>query len=975
MFVMACKDTSKVTKETNTSSGGKYAFETVPGDPMGVKIYTLKNGLKVYMNVLKDEPRVQTMIATRAGSKNDPHDATGLAHYLEHMLFKGSSKIGAMDWAKEKPLLDKISALYEKHRNTTDPEERKKIYAEIDATSQEAAKYVSTNEYDRMITSLGAKGTNAFTSLERTVYVNDIPSNELEKWMKVESERFKELVLRLFHTELEAVYEEFNISQNNDGRKAFYGLLEGLFPSHTYGTQTTIGTGEHLKNPSMVKIHEYFNRYYVPNNMAIVISGDFDPNTVVALTEKYFGSYQPKEVPKWTFTPQPEFAKPVVKEVFGLEAENVALGWRVPGANTDDALLANLVKGILFNGQAGLIDIELKQKQATGQDTDSWFMTMDDYSLFVMGGNPKEGQKLEEVKDLLLAQLARVRKGDFGDWLIPAVIKDYKLSEMKQMESNRGRTGVMLDYFIFDISWKEKVNYWARMEKFTKQDVMNFANKYLKDNNYCVVYKREGDDPTTVKVEKPSITPVPVNRTAESDFKKEFNQMGTPAMSPEFINFDSDIQSSKLSSGVTLDYIKNTSNPTFSLYYIVDMGKNHDQRIPLAVDLLPMLGTDKLSAEEVQREFFKLGLYMGVSTSDDRCYITLSGLDESFEQGVALFEQILANIMPDNKAWDGKVSEILKSREDAKKDKATILRRGMASYAQYGAKSNFTDILTEEQLKALGSKELTDIIKGLTSYEHKVFYFGSIEKDKVAATLNKLHKVSAKLKPLLPEKKYAEVDINKTEVLFVDFPMVQAEVLMVSKGTKGFNLNEHIMTQLYNDYFGAGLSSIVFQEIRESKALAYSASCTTSSPIYADRSHYLRAYIGTQSDKLKDAVIGMKEIIENMPVAPDQLKNARDGILKKYETERITKANIYWLADGSKKRGFNNDIRQEVYNFYKGNTDMEAVKASIQKFQSEKVKNRQYTILVLGDKKRLDMDFLKTLGPVRELGLQEVFGY
>ncbi|MEY4926104.1 MAG: hypothetical protein RI894_540, partial [Bacteroidota bacterium] len=306
--------------QSQTAKQQAPPYETVPNDPMNVKIGTLSNGMKVYMSVYKDAPRIQTLIATRAGSKNDPEDATGLAHYLEHMLFKGNSHFGTKDWPKEKAELQVISDLYEQRRKVKDPVERTKIYAKIDSVSQLAAGYAIANEYDKMMASIGAQGTNAFTWLEETVYVEDIPSNELEKWANVEGDRFQELTLRLFHTELEAVYEEFNIGQGRDDNRVYEALYKELFPTHTYGSQTTIGTSEHLKNPSMVKIHDYFNKYYVPNNMAIILAGDLDPDKTMKILEKYFGVWRAKEVPKWVVKPQAPITKPIEREVFGNEA-------------------------------------------------------------------------------------------------------------------------------------------------------------------------------------------------------------------------------------------------------------------------------------------------------------------------------------------------------------------------------------------------------------------------------------------------------------------------------------------------------------------------------------------------------------------------------------------------------------------------------------------------------------------------------
>ena len=165
-------------------------YETVKGDPMNTKIYTLDNGLKVYMSVNKNEPRLQTYIAVRSGSKNDPSDNTGLAHYLEHIMFKGTENFGTSDYAAEKPLLDEIERLFEVYKQTTDPQERLAIYHQIDSVSFAASQISIPNEYDKLMAAIGAQGTNAFTSNDVTCYTEDIPSNQIENWAKVQSDRF-----------------------------------------------------------------------------------------------------------------------------------------------------------------------------------------------------------------------------------------------------------------------------------------------------------------------------------------------------------------------------------------------------------------------------------------------------------------------------------------------------------------------------------------------------------------------------------------------------------------------------------------------------------------------------------------------------------------------------------------------------------------------------------------------------------------
>jgi len=962
--------------KTNQKMSYKYNYETVENDPLGTKIYTLKNGLKVYMSVYKDAPRIQTYIATRAGSKNDPADATGLAHYLEHMLFKGSSKIGSLDWEKEKVLLKEISDLYEEHFKAN-PEDRKKIYEKIDAISYQAAKIVASNEYDKMISSLGAKGTNAYTSLDQTVYVNDIPSNELEKWLKVESERFGELVLRLFHTELETVYEEFNIGQNSDGRKVFQAFMSGLLPQHPYGTQTTIGTGEHLKRPSMVKIHQYFQNYYVPNNMAIVLAGDFDPDKAIEIIEKYFGEYKTKEIPKFEVKTQPEIKEPIVKDVFGIEKSIVDMGWRLPGAGTEEAMLGELVSNIMSNDKAGLVDINLVQKQLVGADSYTFSWSANDFSFFGFYAIPRPGQKLEELKDLFLKELDKVRKGEFEDWMIEAVVTDLEYKMQKSLENNQGRAQMMLSSFIANQNWANAISKYRKMRAVTKEQVMEFVNKYLKENNFVVVYKREGEDKDIMKVEKPKITPIEPPKDTISKYRIEFEKMQSPRTSPMFVDFKKSIQSQNLSNGVRLDYIKNENNQTFELNYVLDMGSDQDKVLPIALRYLKYLGTEKYSPEQLQQEFFKLGVSFDIFASNEVTYVTLRGLDRSLEKGIELFEHVLAKAEPDAEALNNMVAEIKKERADAKKDKRQVLQNAMFNYARFGKNSPFTDILTNAEMDALTGRQLVSKVSELISYKHDVFYFGSLGMGSVADMLNKLHKVPAELKDYPKRPDFKELDTKENKVVFVSFPeMTQAEIMMVSKGTQGFNLQEDILSQLYNEYFGSGLSSVVFQEIREKRALAYSAYAFNTAPRDNRDAHYFRAYVGTQADKIKDAIPAMNDIINNMPVTQDQIANAVDAIIKKTETDRMTRDRIYWTYRSNKKRGYETDLREDNYKFYtKFSSNKNSITNELKTFQAKNIKDRKYTILVLGDKKRLDMTYLNSLGQFEELSLEQVFGY
>ena len=323
-----------------TSSHG-YTYKSVSNDPTKARFYTLKNGLTVILSPTNKDPRIQCYIATKAGSKTDPATNTGLAHYLEHMLFKGTDKFGSLDWSKEKPELAKISALYEQYNRTNDSELRKQIYHAIDSISGVASKYAIANEYDKMMTAMGAQNTNAFTSFEQTVYTDDVPAASIDKYLAVQAERFRNPQFRIFHTELEAVYEEKNISLDSDGDKVEERMFAELFRNHNYGKQTTIGTIEHLKNPSLPEIQKYYNTYYVPNNMAVIMSGDFDPDMLIKKIDAAFSYMKSRPVPEYNFTAESPITAPVTAEVTGADAERIAIGYRLPGNKSKDILLAD----------------------------------------------------------------------------------------------------------------------------------------------------------------------------------------------------------------------------------------------------------------------------------------------------------------------------------------------------------------------------------------------------------------------------------------------------------------------------------------------------------------------------------------------------------------------------------------------------------------------------------------------------------
>jgi predicted Zn-dependent peptidase len=945
----------------------QYPYTTVQGDSLHTRIYTLKNGLTVFMSPCREEPRIYTSIAVRAGSKNDPAETTGLAHYLEHMLFKGTDAIGSLDYEKERSELDKITELYEKYRETSDIDKRAAIYRDIDSISNVAASYTVPNEYDKLLNSIGAHGTNAYTWVEQTVYVNDIPANKLDQWLTIEAERFRNPVMRLFHTELETVYEEKNMTMDSDSRKIWENLFSGLFKKHTYGTQTTIGKAEHLKNPSIKNVINYYRTYYVPNNMALCIAGDFDPDETIKLVDEKFSALQPKEIPHFTPAVEEEIKKPLVIKVKGPEAEELVIGFRFNGINSADADYLTLIDKIIYNQTAGLIDLNLNQQQKM-LDAGSMLVMMKDYSSHILSGKPREDQSLDEVRTLLLEQLELLKEGKFPDWMLEAAINDLKLEQLKLYESNKGRVEAYVDSFVWGMAWPEHVNQIERLEKITKADLIAFARKHY-NANYVTIYKQHGKAKSEQKIQKPPITPLKVNRDSSSPFAEKLLAQKSGKIEPRFLDFTKDFSFLDVNPSIKLHYLQNHENELFSLYYVFDVGKNNSRKINMALDYLSYLGTSTLSPKEFSQELYKIGASFTAFTSDSYVYLKLSGLGKNAPAAIRLLETLLVDARADEDALAKLKAGDLKERADDKLSKKKILFEAMTSYGKYGASSPFTNVLSDKELEKVTSQELLGELKDLLQYRHRVLYYGPASSGEVLSELRSVRHYPESFKTPPVSDPFPELEQPENLVYVVDYDMTQAEVIMLTRDEL-YNPATVPLATLFNEYYGGGMSSVVFQELREAKALAYSVFSVYRAPKLKEKHNYIVSYIGTQADKLPEALEGISHLMNDLPKSPELFASARNGILQKISTERLTRTEVLFNYEEAVRMGHNYDIRQDIYR----DAAILTLK-DIETFHQQHFHNKKHVMLVLGKKESLDMNTLRKYGTVKELTLKDIFGY
>lgn len=945
-----------------------YKYETVDGDLTKTRIYTLDNGLKVYLSVNKEKPRIQTYIAVRTGSKNDPAETTGLAHYLEHLMFKGTKQFGTINPTAERPLLDEIEQRYEVYRKLTDSEARKQAYHEIDSVSQLAAKYFIPNEYDKLMAAIGAEGTNAFTSNDVTCYTEDIPSNEIENWAKIQADRFQHMVIRGFHTELEAVYEEYNIYLTDDGDKVWNAMGKKLTPTHPYGTQTTIGTQEHLKNPSITNIKNYFSHWYVPNNVAICMAGDFDPDKTIAIIDRYFAQWKPgADVAQPVFPVQCPLTAPSDTTVVGQQAEQVWVGWLANKAVDLQCDTLDVIAYMLSNNKAGLFDLNLNQTMRV-QTAGAGLQEQQDYSCFILMGMPKPDQKLEEVRSLMLGEIENLKKGRFSDDLLPSVINNLKLNYQRGLESNRWRVREQMSAFINGESWEQRVGRLDRISKITKQQIVSFANRFF-TNGYATVFKTQGTDTLQKKIDKPAITPIPTNRDMVSRFVQDIQQSKVEPIQPVFVDFKKDLTVTQTKRTLPLLYKQNVENDLFTLVFRYEFGQQDDNRYEIAADYLNYVGTTKHTLAQIQQEFYKMACNYSVNVNADNMSVSLTGLQSQMPQALALLEEVLNHAKADKDSYNQFVDLVLKSRDDAKKDQRTNFRY-LTDYAIYGPHNGMRDVMSEEQLRQADPQQLLSLIAGLKNYKHSVLYYGKLNPEELSKVLDAKH-VTAQILADVPQgKPYVRQQATENEVLIAPYDAKNIYMMMYHNEGRDWNPEQEGVVNLFNEYYGGGMNGVVFQEMREARGLAYSASAYYVTPDKKDRKEFYQTYIITQNDKMMDAVNQFHVILNEMPASEVAFQIAKDAATKQLASQRTTKFGVISAYLVAQRKGIDYDLNEKIYN------TLPAMKLQdIVDFEKQRMANKQYRYIILGDEKELDMEALEKMGPIKRLTTKEIFGY
>ncbi len=939
-------------------------------DNFRIEVYKLSNGLTVMLNEDKNASNIAGALIVKGGGKQDPADATGIAHYLEHMLFKGTDKLGTVNYEAEKVLLDSIEIYYEDLGKTSNEQTRLNIQKNINRLSTKAAKYAIPNEFDKLMEGFGSTGVNAFTSNDVIAYVSEFPSHQISKWLDINSHRFKNPVFRLFQTELETVYEEKNRSMDNAFRIVIEKFFENFFKRHPYGQQNIIGTKEHLKNPSIKKMREYFDEYYVSNNMYLLLAGNFNSISVKPKIERTFGTLKPGPEPSFVNIDEEPFngREVVTKRLtpirFGI------IGFRMPKPRHEDNYTIDIIRN-LFNNSAstGLLDRLSIENKLLSSSAVTGLGGADHGAMGFLFIPKLVFQTFKGAENVVIEEIEKVKNGDFSDEYLQSI----KLTIIKEhetgLENVSGRLNYALDMILNDRSWEDIANYPNKIQQVTKEDIIRVANKYFKDN--YLVYRSTFGFPKKDKVDKPSFDPVkPENSEMSSSYAKELDLIQSDDINNDFIDFKKDIYHEELFENFNFYHNTNPVNSIFSVRVEYGIGNYENNKLPYAAQLVGMIGSEKLDFNQLKEKLQKIGATVDFFSDGNYSGINIKGFDKYFDETM----NIAGNFLKTMKVRENDKKKLKKLIQGSTLERrfesreSSVKGDALKQYAIWGENSDYLTRATIKDVKNMDDEILMNQIKDAMMVETSVFYVGTLNKEAVKSSVQNnfiLHKELRKSKsPMSWEKKLKDTN---TIYLYDDKKAVQSQIYIIIDG-EVMDLTDRHKSNVFNKYFGGSMSGLVFQEIREFRSLAYSARGTYRRPYYFEKSGRFEGFIGTQADKTNDAIQAYVNLLVNMPEKPNRVGGIKSGLLESLNSSKPNFRGISLSVKKWKQQGFKLDPRKTQKEVYL-NTKFE----DIINFYKSYIFDKPITITIVGNKDKIDMEQLSKFGKIIEVNKKDIF--
>lgn len=933
-----------------------------------VKGYKLDNGLTVWLNEDHSQPKVFGAVVVKAGAKDCPD--TGIAHYFEHMMFKGTDRIGTLDYESEKVLLDAIAGKYDELAETEDPAERARLQKEINELNIRSSEYVIPNEFNRLISRFGGSGLNAATSYDATIYFNTFSPQYMAQWAEINSERLINPVFRLFQSELETVYEEKNMYGDFIGGQVRDTLLARYFGPHPYA-YPIIGSTKNLKNPRLTEMRKFFEDYYVASNMALILSGDFDTQQVMPILKKTFSRIRPGHVPQTERVTLPPFnGREKMKVKFPIPfVKAMGLGFRGVPANHEDQVALNIAVNLLNNANGtGYLDKLMVEHRLMGAVAIN--ESLNEAGILAVAVMPKLLiQSYGSAEKMVWNEIDRVKNGDFNDEVFNSLKLEQKRQYASALENIDSRASVLMNLFSQGKSWDDYLAEVARIESITKEDVVRVARKYF-NNNYLCVTKSTGKYPKD-NLPKPAFAPVvPRHADASSSYAQELEKIPEQPVTPRIIDFEKDVKISKLAPLVTLYTTPNPLNDIFTFHISYGIGALEQPELAQLVNYLQLLGTESLPFEQFRSRLQSIGSTLAFDVTPDAFVMKVTGFDNHIDETLELVGDFIRHA----KADDKKLRQIV---DEAKVTEKAFFKSGdnvasaLLERVKYGDQSRYLRKLSLSQVKKLKGKDLLAVYDKVRSIQCNLHYCGTLPTEKVVGAIRQhipLERTTiASHSPYYRELK----QYDRPTVFFIDMPdMAQSIVYSYVKGDPIDDTASRHASRLFSVYFGGDMSSLMFQEIREFRSFAYRTSGRYLLPSHAHKgtAGSFTTMLSTQSDKTLDALGVLDSLIRKMPLKPERVEAVKQTLVNHINNDYPPFRNLSEKVANMRMEDFDRDP-SEAFLRDIATMDMQ----DISRFYQEQVSGRPVVYVIAGNRKRIDMKKLAEYGMIIKVKKKEIY--
>lgn len=946
------------------------AISSIPAYGQGLKAFKLKNGLSVFIWEDESQSDVYGIVGVRAGSANDPEQYTGLAHYLEHVMFKGTDKIGTLNWEEEKSIYEQIIAKYDEMANETDPEKKKAINVEINELTIAAGKVSMSNEFSNLLESMGGKRVNAGTSYDLTYYHNSFPAYQINKWLEISSQRFINPVFRTFQTELETVYEEYNLYQDMPSSVLSEYVLSKAFEGHPY-SRSIIGLPEHLKNPRLSELIKFYNDWYTAENMVLILAGNIKTEQISGRIAASFGRLPKKSTPERKVYPDLDIkGRKQYSAKVGTYPMVTLVYKGVPSGHADEKPLEIALSLLSNRSSTGALDkLTIDGELLSGGASPYFFReqgrcVLRAIPLYDQSQRRFESNKSAEKK--LLKAVEDVANGKFEEWLIEAIkinmCREYDLA----LESNTARAQMLLSAFINEEDLTSILEYKEQVMAITVDDIKRVAKEYLSDN-YIALHTERGKGEKKEKMQKPGFKPVEAPEGQQSLYAQQFKNMPIGAVEEEFMNFD-DVVIKPINERSKVLYTQNTENDIFTLTLRYGVGTNEFPKLDVAASLMNNAGVmGSYDPQELKKEFSRLNVTSQVMANADYLYIIMEGYEGSLAEACQLLSRQILMPKLDEKQLNNSRGNILGGRQQRKENVQT-LGNALAQYVYYQDKSGYIDELTDREVLDLQISELTGDINRASNYEAEIFYTGSMPFEEVYNILSNNLPLVANERPSQSPMVKELAKVTENTVYFLPNSQAEQAQIYFFMPTLDYNKENDVLNDAFYQYFSGSFSGLVLSELREKRSMVYTAHGTISTPQRPGYPSYFTGRIGTQNDKAIEALTLYMELLRDMPENPERIDNIKGYLRQEALTTKPGVRQKSQMFEYYKRMGYTQDPAKENLPKIDALTFDDIVK-----YYEENIKDKPIAIGIMGDPKSIKVEDLKKFGKVIRLNEKKLF--